>query len=289
MKGRTLLAGLWLLGGSAAMAHDEPQDNSWWWDHKWWTEGALPVPENHAVRTESVSYRNGDVEIPALIARPADGKSYPGVLFVHGRRGLDDLVQRHVQRVAARGFVVFAPDLFSGRFIEKYPIEHDYVIEEDLSQGLDYMLANVQGISGKRVCTYSHTRGGYYSLKLNVAKDRQEKDVACFVSYYPHMQDPNAPEPMQVYRYAPEAAQMRIPVLIFIGENEQYQRRRPAEMAVEELQRQGRPARLIVYPGVGRGFDFRPENVRTFADDLASKDAIQRAAEFMREHLNSAR
>jgi carboxymethylenebutenolidase len=46
-----------------------------------------------------------------------------------------------------------------------------------------------------------------------------------------------------------------------------------------------RPAQLIVYPGVGRGFDFRPPNVRTFADDLASKDALQRAADFMRQHL----
>ena len=46
---------------------------------------------------------------------------------------------------------------------------------------------------------------------------------------------------------------------------------------------------MIVYPGVGRGFDFRPEEMRTFADDLASKDAIQRAASFMQKHLGKAR
>lgn len=285
MKAKALLLGLLLSGSGGAIGHEEARDNSWWWDHDWWNQGVLPVPENHPVATESVSYRHGDVEVPAVIARPADGKEYPGVLFVHGRRGLDDLIQRHVERVAARGFVVFAPDLYSGRFIEKLPIEHDYVLEEDLNKGLDYMLSEVKGIAGDRVCAYSHTRGGYYTLKLSVAKDRQEKDIACYVSYYPHMQDPNAPEPMQVYRYAPEAANLRIPTLIFIGENEQYQRRRPIEMAVAELQRQGRPARLIVYPGVGRGFDFRPENVRTFADDLAAKDAVQRAADFMRAHL----
>ncbi len=297
MKIATLLAGLLLLGGGMAQAHEPEREpdrqpahgNSWWWDPSWWDHGTLRVPDNHTVTTESVSYRNGEVEVPAIIARPADAKPYPGVLFVHGRRGLDDLVLRHVRRLAARGFVVFAPDLYSGRFIEKYPIEHDYVLEEDLNKGLDYMLAEVSGISSKRVCTYSHTRGGYYSLKLNVTKGRQVKDIACYVSYYPHMQDPNAPEPMQVYRYAQEADELRIPLLIFIGEHEQYQRRRPAEMAVAELQRHGRPAQLIVYPGVGRGFDFRPESVRTFADDLAAKDAIQRAADFMRLHLEAAR
>jgi carboxymethylenebutenolidase len=44
--------------------------------------------------------------------------------------------------------------------------------------------------------------------------------------------------------------------------------------------------RLVVYPGVGRGFDFRPPNVRTFADDLAAKDSLQRAADFIRRHLS---
>lgn len=287
MKAKALLLGMLLIGSGGLSAHEEAPDNSWWWDHDWWNQGELPVPTNHEVATEEVSYRHGDVEVPAVIARPADAKAYPGVLFVHGRRGLDDLILRHVKRVAARGFVVFAPDLYSGRFIEKFPIEHDYVLEDDLDRGLDYMLQQVEGIAGKRVCVYSHTRGGYYTLKLSVAKGRQEQDIACYVSYYPHMQDPNAPEPMQVYRYAPEAADLRIPTLIFIGEDEQYQRRRPIEMAVAELQRQGRPARLIVYPGVGRGFDFRPENVRTFADDLAAKDAIQRAADFMRQHLQA--
>jgi carboxymethylenebutenolidase len=46
-----------------------------------------------------------------------------------------------------------------------------------------------------------------------------------------------------------------------------------------------RPVRLIVYPGVGRGFDFRPPSVRTFADDLASQNALQQATRFMHQHL----
>jgi len=90
---------------------------------------------------------------------------------------------------------------------------------------------------------------------------------------------------MQVYGYAKEADELKIPTLIFIGEQEQYQRRRSIEEAVKNMDLMKRPVRLIVYPGVGRGFDFRPPNVRTFADDLASKDALQRAAEFMRQNL----
>ena len=114
---------------------------------------------------------------------------------------------------------------------------------------------------------------------------RQDDALACYVSYYPHLQNPNAPEPMQVYRYAPEADDLTLPVLVFVGEHEQYQRKRGIDMAIASLRERERPAQLVVYPGVGRGFDFRPAEVRGFADDLAAKDAIQRASRFMRAHL----
>ncbi|MEW8524525.1 MAG: dienelactone hydrolase family protein, partial [Candidatus Thiodiazotropha endolucinida] len=241
-------------------------------------------PVNNTVTIRHTSYTNGDVEIPALIIRPDDNKKYPGILFQHGRRGLDDLVVRHAKRVAARGFVILAPDVFSARFIEKYPIEHDYALESDVNMGVDHLLS-LPDISSDKICLYSHTRGGYLTLKVAVTKKRQNKEVACYVSYYPHMQDPNAPEPMQVYRYAKEADDLVIPALIFIGEKEQYQRRRSIETAVKSMQANNRPVELFIYPGVGRGFDFRPENIRTFADDLAAKDAIQRAADFMSHYL----
>jgi len=272
---------------SAARAHDVPQKSArdaWWWDEGFWSQGKLPMVENHPVTTRDLSYKNGDVEVPALLARPKDSKKYPGVLFVHGRRGLDDLVRLHVIRLAARGFVVFAPDLFTGRFITKMPIEHDYALEDDLNAGVD-ALVKLPGITGKKICTYSHTRGGYYTLKLAVTKKRQKKDVACYVSYYPHWQDPNAPEPLQIYSYAPEINDFDIPAMIFVGEHEQYQRKRVIDSSVDTLRSKKRDITYVIYPGVGRGFDFRPDNVRVFADDLASKDAIHRAAQFIRKYL----
>ncbi|MBT3010444.1 MAG: dienelactone hydrolase family protein [Candidatus Thiodiazotropha endolucinida] len=267
-----------------AKAEDPLNPNKQWWDEEWWEKGRLTIPVNNTVTIRHTSYTNGDVEIPALIIRPDDNKKYPGILFQHGRRGLDDLVVRHAKRVAARGFVILAPDVFSARFIEKYPIEHDYALESDVNMGVDHLLS-LPDISSDKICLYSHTRGGYLTLKVAVTKKRQNKEVACYVSYYPHMQDPNAPEPMQVYRYAKEADDLVIPALIFIGEKEQYQRRRSIETAVKSMQANNRPVELFIYPGVGRGFDFRPENIRTFADDLAAKDAIQRAADFMSHYL----
>lgn len=275
--------------GNALAAGYTPSTNpigekAWWWQPQWWEEGQMDAPENHAVAVRWTEYNNGDVTVPAMIARPKAAGRYAAVLFQHGRRGLDELLQRQVKRIAARGFVVLAPDVYAAHFIEKLPIEHDYSIESDIGKGLDVLLA-LPDVSTSRACLLSHTRGGYMALKVAVDQKRQDDALACFVAWYPHMQDPNAPEPMQVYRYATEADQLTIPVLIFIGDEEQYQRRRSIETAVSSMQAAGKSARLIVYPGVGRGFDFRPPSVRSFADDLAAKDALMRAAAFAREQL----
>jgi len=258
----------------------------WWWSSDWWEQGQLDAPVTHKVKSSWVNIEHDDNEIPVMVARPDDNKKYPAILFQHGRRGLDDLIQLHVTRLAARGFVVVAADIYKGRLLSTHPIGHDYALEGDVNKTLDYLLSR-KDISTKKACTYSHTRGGYYTLKVAVTFKRQQKDLACYVSYYPHMQDPNLPEPAQVYQYAVEANEMKIPTLIFIGDEEQYQRRRPIEASIKAMQENNVDARLIIYPGVGRGFDFRPDNVRTFADDLASKDAIQRATKFMNKHLKA--
>lgn len=269
-----------------ALAHEEKQDNSWWWEGSWWSKGFINTPQNHELDISTGSYKSGDVDVPFTILRPKDNKTYPAVLFQHGRRGLDELVIGHAKRLAARGFVVLAADIYGAHFMGTHPIEHDYELEKDVNAAVDVLLAR-DDISTNKACIYSHTRGGYYSLKVATTFKRQEKELACYISYYPHLQDPNAPEPLQVYGYAPEINDLTIPTLIFIGDEEQYQRRRIIETSVKVLREKGRDARLIIYPGVGRGFDFRPENVRTFADDLASKDAIQRAAAFIRKNLTA--
>ena len=263
-----------------------PVEEKFWWSDDWYDNGILEVPENHRITERPVSFINQEdgTQVPALLFRPKGDGKFPAVLFQHGRRGLDELAQRLARRMAARGFIVLAPNVYEARFIESYPLEHDPATEGDVNAGVDYLLS-LPDISTSKICTYSHTRGGYYTLKVAVSYKRQQKDIACYVTSYPHWQNPNAAEPLQVYRYAAELDAIEIPVLAFIGEFEQYQRRRSIETAVLFMKKAGKDVRLIIYPGVGRGFDFRPPNVRTFADDLATKDSSMRASAFIKMHL----
>ena len=283
-----IMSSFLLSAGNTSAQQDMKPDNAWWWSDAWWNDGKIEVPTNFDIETTWIEYQSDDVDVPAMVVRPKKKGKFPAVLFQHGRRGLDELVRRHARRLAARGFVVLAPDIYKAHFIGTHPIEHDYELERDVNKAVDVLLAR-NDISTSKACLYSHTRGGYYALKVATTFKRQKKDIACYVSYYPHLQDPNAPEPAQVYGYAPEIEHLDIPVLVFIGEDDQYQRMRVVQTSIKILQDKKKDARLIIYPVVGRGFDFRPENVRTFADDLASKDAIQRATKFMLKHLEPYR
>lgn len=290
---RALLMLLVLLAAPAAATHEPwvvhqfPQDKEkWWWDDAWWSHGRMPEPRNHGVATRDATYSSGGVSVPVKIYRPRDSGAFPVVVFFHGRRGLDELTSLIPMRIAARGFTVVAPDLYSGRFIEAFPILHDPVLEEDAAAAIDFALALTEARGQARTCVISHTRGGYYALQALVARKRQDR-AACYVSYYPHWQDPNAAEPLQVYQFAPQVESLSVPVLVFFGEHEQYQRYRPILAGIDALRAKHRDARVIVYPGVGRGFEFRPRNVRTLADDLAAQDALLKAAAFMRAHLEA--
>lgn len=283
-----MMVGFFVLMTSLVTAHADNIDKSLWWNEAWWSEGKMEVPQNHDVVVSWEHYKSGDIDVPVMVARPKDNKKYPAVFFQHGRRGMDDLIQRHAKRLAARGFVVFAPDVYQAHFVATHPLKHDYAMEKDANAGIDVLLKR-KDISSNRACLYSHTRGGYFALKLATTFKRQDKDIACFVSFYPHLQDPNAGEAEQVYGFAPEVNNLILPTLIFIGEQEQYQRRRVIETSIKVMRDKKRDAQLIIYPGVGRGFDFRAEHVRTFADDLASKDALLRAAAFLHLHLEPSK
>lgn len=263
-----------------------PRSEKFWLTNDWFDRGLLETPANHEVERLELSYANpiDGTDVPAVLFRPKGGGQYPAVLFAHGRRGLDPLTERLPLGIAARGFVVLAPNAYAARFIAPMPVAHDPDTELDIGTGLDALLARPE-VSTDKACIVSHTRGGYISLKIAVSQTRQENALACLVAYYPHLQHPGAPEPDQVYRYAGEVEDLTLPTLVFVGELEQYQRRRSIESAVAAMKSAGRPVRLIIYPGVGRGFEFRSADVRTFADDLAAKDALHRAASFMSKHL----
>lgn len=233
------------------------------------------------IAVRDVTYRNGDIEVAARLYLPDGPAPHPTVLYVHARRGWDQEADAQVRRIADRGIAVIAPDYHSPRFIPGWPIEHDPATEKDVELAID-ALKKIPEVRSDRICVVGFSRGGYHAVLL--AARRQE--VACVVTYYGHMVNPNAPEPWQVYRYAPEIEKINVPVMFIVGEEEFEIRRMGIRRAYYALLKRGVPVEMLMYPHARRAFDFREDQREE--EKLATADAAQRAAAFIRGALSGA-
>lgn len=231
------------------------------------------------ITVRDVNYRNGDLEIGARLYLPEGRGPHPAVLYVHARRGWDEEADAQVRRFVAHGLAVIAPDYHSPRFIAAWPIEHDPATEKDVELAID-ALKKIPEVRSDRICVAGFSRGGYHAVLL--AAHRRE--VACVVTYYGHMVNPNAPEPVQVYRYAPEIDRINVPVLFVVGEEEQELRRTGIRRAYYALLKRGVPVEMLMYPHARRAFDFRQDQREE--EKLATIDAAKRASAFMRAALS---
>jgi dienelactone hydrolase len=66
-----------------------------------------------AVKTESITYKDGDVELEGFIAYDDTVSSLsPGVLVIHDWTGLQDYTKSRVKQLAELGYVAFAADIY---------------------------------------------------------------------------------------------------------------------------------------------------------------------------------
>jgi carboxymethylenebutenolidase len=227
---------------------------------------ALPAAQT----LETLTVRNGTTEVPVEVARPAGSGPFPPVLFIHARRGYEDEERARVRELAAQGFLVVAPDWQTGRLIHRWPVPHDPETEGDVEAALDALLARPEACKGP-VGIVGVSRGPYYALRLAAKRPR---DIAAIVSYYGHLQDPNAPEPAQVYSVAPELGRVKAPILLLVGEQDFELRRLSNGRAFYMLWERGLPVELQVYPMARRAFDFRRD--QTPEEKVAARHARER-------------
>lgn len=218
----------------------------------------------------SVKIADG-TEVPIEIARPAGKGPFPPVLFIHAKRGYEGDERAHVHELAEQGFLVVAPDWQSGRFIERWPAPHNPETELDVEAGLDYLKALPYACKGK-VGIVGLSRGPYYAIRLAA---KRGGDIAAIVSYYGHMQNPNAPEPEQLFSIAPEIAQLNTPILFLIGEQDYELRRMSGGRAFYSLLERGVAVEYQEYPLARRAFDFRPD--QSPEEKIATRHARERA------------
>ncbi len=232
-----------------------------------------------AVEVRQIELRTPTADVPIYIAQPEGPGPFPPVLFIHAKRGIDEAEQRHIRELAGQGYLVVMPDWQSGRMIERWPAEHNPETEQDVEAAMDYLRALPEACKIP-VGIVGISRGPYYAIRLAA---KRGPDIAAIVSYYGHMQNPNAPEPDQLFRLAPEIMWLTTPMLFLIGEQDFELRRMVGGRAFYALWERGVPVEYQVYPFARRAFDFRADQGPE--EKIAARHARQRADQWLRQWM----
>ena len=247
-----------------------------------WTTGlllALIATGAAAQPSEQFSVSTGQYDVPVEVAKPAGSGPFPPLLYIHAKRGFEAEDQAHLRELAAQGFLVLAPDWQKGNMIERWPDRHYPETEADVEAALTALLARKDVCKGP-VGVVGVSRGPYFAIRLAA---KRPQDIAAIVAYYGHFQNPNAPEPQQLFSVAPEVNQITAPVLMLIGDADYELRRMVNGRAFYTLWERGVPVELQMYPMARRAFDFRRD--ATPEEKVATRHARQRARDWLVKHM----
>ncbi|MGI0100951.1 MAG: dienelactone hydrolase family protein [Candidatus Micrarchaeaceae archaeon] len=87
------------------------------------------------VKSENIKYKADDDEISAQLSQPSAQGSYPGVVLIHEIFGLDGHTRSVAERLAAEGYIVLAPHLFSSKKLSKT------LTDEGIGEAMKFMMS----------------------------------------------------------------------------------------------------------------------------------------------------
>lgn len=152
----------------------------------------LPAP---AARTDApeadrpedkVSYSSGKDTVQGVLRRPAGTGPFPAVVVVHDDFGLTDGTKAHAQRLAEKGYVALAVDLYRGEKADDLMEAHilgralpDDRVLGDLRAAVDFLTSRPD-VKADAVGVIGFGMGGGYALDAALADPRLRAVVVCY-------------------------------------------------------------------------------------------------------------
>jgi carboxymethylenebutenolidase len=136
--------------------------------------------------TEEVAYPSGKDTVRGFLCRPAGAGPFPAVVLVHGDFGLTDWVQEQARRLAGKGFVILAVDLYRGQVVKDLLDAHimdrglpEDRVQADLRAAVDYLSARPD-VRGDALGALGWGSGGGHALDASVQDPRLRAVVTCY-------------------------------------------------------------------------------------------------------------
>jgi dienelactone hydrolase len=231
-------------------------------------------------------------QIPATVSKPDGPGPFPAVVIMHDCSGLGPTSSgapgRWARELVGRGYVVAIPDSFTSRghaggVCTVPPSQRRSGVSperraHDAYAALAYLRVQPY-VDGRRVGIMGGSHGGTTILATMVAGDTEplarEKRAgfAAAVALYPNCSarlGARGANSSGVYRPA-------APVLILIGENDDWTPAEPCRKLTEAAQQAGNPVAIKLYPGAHHSFD-SPNPVRYVAARVNTNSPSGRGA-----------
>ena len=246
-------------------------------------------------------------KIPATLEHPDGLGPFPSVVIMHDCSGLGPASSgapgRWARQLVDRGFAVLMPDSFSTRghpsgvCVDASPSRDDVSPARRMHDALAALayLRTLDLVDGKRVGLMGGSHGG--STTLATMATREGAGFAAAIALYPSCAPSRrtwGPDASGVYRAA-------APLLILIGERDDWTPAPPCVKLVEAARQAGQPVGIKVYPGAHHSFDsdrgvvFRADRINanapggrgatTGGDPRAWEDSIREVLAFFARHL----
>lgn len=210
------------------------------------------------------------------LAVPESG-SGPGVLVLHAWWGLNDFMRGLCDRLAGEGFVVYAPDMFSGKVARTVEAAERLVHQSSEARDVPPILFSAlealgqrPEVSGKGLGAIGFSFGGFWALWLAAHQPEVLRAVTIF--------------------YAGGEGDFQPSQATFMGhfaETDPFEPEEGIRALEQSLKSVGRPTTFYTYPGTGHWFF---ESDRPDAYDVqAAQLAWERTVAFLHERLDQTR
>lgn len=202
------------------------------------------------VQGKEITFKSGDEEIKGFLAVPEGKGPFPGIVVIQEWWGLTDWIKDNAKRLAGRGYVCLAPDLYRGKVGTDFAtagqlakgLPRDRALR-DLKAAIDTLAANEQ-VDKARIGSIGWCMGGGFSLALALNDPRV---TACAICYGQPVTDPKMLEPLQAT------------VLGIFGENDRGIPPATVKKFEEAMKEAGKKVAAVHEYQAGHGF-MRPDN-----------------------------
>jgi carboxymethylenebutenolidase len=231
---------------------------------------ALAAP----VKTQNVTFASGAETITGYLALPQSPGAHPALVVLHEDWGLTDWVKGQARKLAERGYVALAVDLYRGQVAYDPALAYELMVGtppdralRDMEAALHFLAARAD-VNKEKMGSIGWSVGGKWSLLLAI---NDPFLAACVVNYGVITTD------------SADLQKIHAPVLGIFGADDRTISASDVEAFVSTMNAARKSIDVKVYPNAGHGFE-NSDNKLGYREG-AAEDAWLRTLSFLDHNL----